>query len=46
MQGTWGHDAGHEMEELAQRLERGDSLDDDFDMHDAHDHGDDLNDDA
>jgi putative FmdB family regulatory protein len=42
MQAQMGADAGPEMEELAQRLERGDSLDDDFDMHDAHDHGDDF----
>ena len=42
MQAQMGPDAGPEMEELAQRLERGDSLDDDFDMHDAHDHDDDF----
>lgn len=42
MQAQMGADAGPEMEELAQKLERGESLDDDFDMHDAHDHGDDL----
>jgi putative FmdB family regulatory protein len=41
MQAEMGDDAGPEMEELAQKLERGESIDDDFDMHDAHDHGDD-----
>jgi putative FmdB family regulatory protein len=39
MQAQMGPDAGPEMEELAQKLERGESLDDDFDLHDAHDHG-------
>jgi hypothetical protein len=34
-----GPEAGPEMGDLAQKLERGASLDDDFDMHDAHDHG-------
>ena len=38
MQAELGDDAGPEMEELAQRLERGESLDDEFDAHDAHDH--------
>jgi putative FmdB family regulatory protein len=42
MQAQMGPDAGPEMEELAQKLERGESLGDDFDMHDAHDHGDDF----
>ena len=41
MQAQMGPDAGPEMEELAQKLERGESLDEDFDMADAHDHGDD-----
>jgi hypothetical protein len=38
MQQEMGPDAGPEMEDMIQRLERGESLDDDFD---AHDHGDD-----
>ena len=40
MQAQMGADAGPEMEELAQKLERGKSLDDDFDAFDAHDHED------
>jgi hypothetical protein len=40
MQAQMGPDAGPEMEELAQKLERGEWLDDDFDAFDAHDHDD------
>jgi putative FmdB family regulatory protein len=41
MQQEMGPDAGPEMEDMIERLERGESLDDDFDMHDAHEHDDD-----
>ena len=40
MQQEMGDDAGPEMDDMIQRLERGQSLDDDFDAEDAHDHDD------
>ena len=42
MQQEMGNDAGPEMEDMIQRLESGQSLEDDFDAEDAHDHDDDL----
>ena len=42
MQQEMGDDAGPEMEDMIQRLESGQSLDDDFDAEDAHDHDDEL----